>query len=330
MYMEVQVESYLALRSADAYLTDVTHVEAFAPSTVAENGYRRYTVSNGENSKFLKESVSADNAPAGYAFMQAGAFYGTDPSRSGGWLGVSSYLLTKGNITTRTNGFILPAEPGQPRRDVESVDVCIADRRDPENSCGATRTVLEGEFKFAYLGCTLGSEFAPGKDATHFGIRTRMDLVGTDITALTLNNDQTLASIGSTDVTKLVLTGGAASDRELTIEFPPSYNVGKADPDGFMNPAATKAVQVRVSQVHGEARSIYVDYLFEMPDLSGQYLIYGPKVAESTASSILDHLSWYAFDPVRVTFAISMVLYFVGCNFFLCTSSSRQTKFFEC
>jgi hypothetical protein len=325
MYMEVQVESYLALRSTDAYLTDTTHVEAFPASTVAENGYRRFTVSTGEESKFLKESVSADKAPAGYAFMQAGAFYGEDPSVSGSWLGVSSYLLTKGNITSRTSGFILPAEPGQSPTEVESVDVCVAARRDGADSCGAALTVLEGEFKFAFLGRTLGSDFSPGEDASHFGIRTRVDLVGADATALTLNDDQSLASIGSTDVTKLVLREGAASGRELTVEFPPSYNVGEANADGFMNPSATKAVKVRISPVHNETQSIYLDYIFEMPSRSDQYLIYGPRVVESTASSLLEHVSLYALDPIRASFALCMILYFVGCNYLFCFYT-RQTK----
>ena len=48
--------------------------------------------------------MNADTAhDAAYAFMQGGAFYGADPTVAGAWLGVSSYLLTRGNISARTD-----------------------------------------------------------------------------------------------------------------------------------------------------------------------------------------------------------------------------------
>jgi hypothetical protein len=156
-----------------------------------------------------------------------------------------------------------------------------------------------------------------------------VDLVGADLTALTLNGDATLDSIGSAAVTKLAVREAAGSGRELTIEFPPTYNVGEADQDGFMNPSSTKTAQVKVSQVQGEAQSLYVDYVFEMPSVSGKYLVYNPKVFESTDNSILPSASYVAFDPVRVSFALCMIIYFIGCNFFLCTSSSTQDAFFQ-
>merc|ERR1719235_636655 len=102
--------------------------------------------------------------------------------------------MTDGNVTTRTKGFILPSEPGQPREEINSVDVCISDHRNRAvpfpGSCGAARTVRNGEFKFSLLGCTWGSDFSPRTDETIFGIRTRLDLVGTDIKFLGLNEDK--------------------------------------------------------------------------------------------------------------------------------------------
>ena len=62
MYMEVKVESFIAVRDPDSYLTEAAQVDAFATSSVGENGYRRFTVSTGKNSNFLRESVNADSA----------------------------------------------------------------------------------------------------------------------------------------------------------------------------------------------------------------------------------------------------------------------------
>jgi hypothetical protein len=332
MYMEVKVESFIAVRDPDSYLTEAAQVEAFATSSVGENGYRRFTVSTGKNSNFLRESVNADSTrDAGYAFLQAGAFYGAAETlgAAGAWLGTSSYLLTNGNITTRTNGFVPPGEPGERIEDPNSIEVCTSNLA--SGSCGAPRTVLEGEFKFSLLGCTLGIDFPPAKDAASFGIRTRVDLVGTDVRSLTLNDGQTLVTIGSTNVERLVLSEGTLG-RELTIDFPATYNVGDANPAGFMTPSATQAVQVRVSQVQGEAQSatesIYIDYLFDMPQASGKYVVYGAKVVDSTDPSIFELFSYLSFDPIRAAFVLCACVYFVGCNFFLCTSSDKQGKLF--
>jgi hypothetical protein len=329
MYMEVQIEAYMALRHSESYLTDESEVKAFTPSSVRDNGYRRYTVSNGDNSKFLRASISAESAKgAGYAFMQAGAFYGEDPSVSGSWLGLSSYLLTKGNISTRTSGFLLPTAPGQRRENATSVEVCISDLA--SGSCGAARSFLEGEFKFSLLASTLGSSFSPGEEVTHFGIRTKLDLVGADTTSLILNDEETLESIGSSDVTKLVLREPGSGGRELTMHFPGTYNVGQSDPDGFMTPSETKAVQVKVSTVRGgdesTTESIYVDYLFEMPSVGGKYIIYDPTVVDSTGSGIPGYMAYLAFDPVRIALALCALVYFIGSYFFFCTSYSTQSK----
>jgi hypothetical protein len=331
MYMEVHLDSFLALLDPEAYLTDASQVEAVPPSYISENGYRRFSISNGENAEFLKSSANAPGA--GYAHHQTGAFFGKDPSVSGSWLGVSSYLLTKGNMTTRTNSFIFPTEPGQPREDADSVDACVSDLAFDPLSCGTARSYFEGEFKYSLLGVTLGSDFSAGEDVKGFGIRTKVDLVGTDTAHLTLNDGETLESIGSTDITKLVLREKGGGGRELTIEFPTAYNVGIADPDGFMIPSDTKVVQVKVSQVIKEGQSlssmatmssvesIYVDYLFWMPGVSGKYVLYDPRVVDSTAPSILESLTpSFVFDPIKMAFGLTIVIYFVGCNFFICTS----------
>jgi hypothetical protein len=155
--------------------------------------------------------------------------------------------------------------------------------------------------------------------------------VGTDVRSLTLNDGQTLETIGSTNVERLVLSEGTLG-RELTIDFPATYNFGDADPAGFMTPSATQAVQVRVSQVQGEAQSatesIYIDYLFDMPQASGKYVVYGAKVVDSTDPSIFELFSYLSFDPIRAAFVLCACVYFVGCNFFLCTSSDKQGKLF--
>jgi hypothetical protein len=331
MYVEVHIESFMAVIDSETYLTDKSQVQTFAPSNIPENGYRRYSVSNGENAHFLKTSANASARGGSYANLQAGAYYGKDPSASGAWLGVSNYLLTKGNMTTRTNTHVFPAEPRQPREEAGSVEVCISDLAFDPLSCGTARTFREGEFMFSLLGSTVGSDFEAGEDVTRFGIRTRLDLVGTSAAYLSVNDGETLESIGSSDVTKLVLGEPASSGRELTIEFPSTYNVGMADPAGFMIPYDMKDVRVKVSQVQVEGKSlssmatassvesIYVDYLFEMPTVQGSYVIYDPRVVETTEPGMLDSVS-FVFDPIRFALGFTMLLYFVGCNYFVCTS----------
>ena len=101
------------------------------------------------------------------------------------------------------------------------------------------------------------------------------------------NGNVTLDNIGAADVTTLTLTANGNSDRQMTISFPQTYNVGDATPEGFETPTATKNVKVKVSRVPNENGAIYVDYLFEMISEPNAYFIYDPDVLEATPSEIL-------------------------------------------
>lgn len=115
---------------------------------------------------------------------------------------------------------------------------------------------------------------------THFGIRTKLALVGAEA-EIRINSDfLTLDEIGSDDVKKIVVSEVAEGGRSVTIDFPAKYNVG-VTPEGLMKPSATKDVKIKISKGPEGEQSIYVDYLFERFEKSLEYFIYDPTVTDS-------------------------------------------------
>jgi hypothetical protein len=170
-----------------------------------------------------------------------------------------------------------------------SVKVCISDL--DSGVCGGPRTFREGRFKFSLFGITKGSDYKGAPGNTHIACRTKLRLVPGRLASLgatvAFNDNVTLDNIGSADVTKMTLTANGGGDRQMTISFPPTYNVGEATPEGFENPTATKNVKVKVSRVPNDQGAIFVDYLFEMISQPNVYFIYDPDVLESSPSEII-------------------------------------------
>jgi len=156
-----------------------------------------------------------------------------------------------------------------------SYDVCISPLAN--SACGAAQTYNPGAFKFSLFGGTHGNNFAIPAGVTHLGIRTKLTLKGTTANVL-LNADVALASIGTTDVTKLKLVETAGDRRTLQIDFPTKYNVGTSPNYGV--PAASKDVKIKVSANGADA--INIDYLFDVADLStkDKWFIYDPPVTD--------------------------------------------------
>jgi hypothetical protein len=94
---------------------------------------------------------------------------------------------------------------------------------------------------------------------------------------------QTIETIGSTDVKKIIVTEEAVDGRSTVIAFPGKYNVGThtGDSESLTKPQATKDVKIKVSKGPEGEKSIYLDYLFDAPEKAGEYWIYDPTVTDS-------------------------------------------------
>ncbi|CAE8613994.1 unnamed protein product [Polarella glacialis] len=260
-YLVGEVQSFAFISANDsAYLTGIEELKG---SAIPENKYR---------------SIADDltDGDATYARITAGQYVGDNPSESGGYIGMASYLLKNGTISTNENDFLVPDGPGQST--TTSKSACIAELNTTTNTCGAALTYKTGDFKFSLFGFTTGSSFALPGGATYLGVRTKLTKKNfpADV-AMTFNGKaKTLAgstAIGTSDVTSMELTG---NNRSLTIDFPQKYNVGNIAGGEASTPTATKDVKIKVAAVDGDADSIYVDYLFGAADLqaAGKYFVY--------------------------------------------------------
>jgi hypothetical protein len=293
VYFEANIEGMGIVYDSEAYLTDSTKAEVIKPAEI-------------ENNKYISKSASEKAGDAEYAYISAGAWYG-DPAVSGGFLGMASYLLKKGTITTKSNTVIVPTEPGKP--EMESFEVCISDLDGEE--CGAERTFNAGEYKFSLYGYSVGSDYTFPPTATHFGIRTKLALVGAKaqlrIKSPSEDRMLTLDELGSADVTQIVVTEEAEDGRAVTIDFPPKYNFGTT-PEGLMKPSVTKDVKIKVSKGPDGEQSIYIDYLFEPPDKALQYFIYDPTVTDTPRGSLVEDVSHSAICVSPFILAVAVHL----------------------
>lgn len=214
------------------------------------------------------------------------------------FIGMSSYTTQTGPIATKETNVFAPSV-GQARASVTSKTVCTSELT--SGACGAKRTLQLGEYQFSLFGRTLGSNFNVAADVTHLGIRTKMSVVGTEL-SLTLNDGQAVDNIGATDVTKLTLTETSPVKRKLTVDFPTKYNTGDTTGTGLETPLATNNVKIKVSRVSGEALSFYIDYLFDVITVSDKYFIY---TATATATSTANKMS--LFFPVVIAFTASLL-----------------------
>merc|ERR1712093_722573 len=90
--------------NASAYLTDSAQVKVIDPYQNANNGYRDFSGS----------MTSPDNASE-YAYVMTGAYFGADPNLAGGYVGVASFVMKRGTVSTKTNGFYYAGTPGAAR-----------------------------------------------------------------------------------------------------------------------------------------------------------------------------------------------------------------------
>ncbi|CAE8689941.1 unnamed protein product [Polarella glacialis] len=109
------------------------------------------------NNKYRAIDGDLTLGDATYTRITAGQYVGGDPSVSGGYIGMASYLLKNGTISTNVNDFLVPDGPELSTTKTKSV--CISPPRSPTSTCGAVLTYKTGDFKFSLFGFTTGSSF---------------------------------------------------------------------------------------------------------------------------------------------------------------------------
>ncbi|CAE8586287.1 unnamed protein product, partial [Polarella glacialis] len=272
-YLQQEVQGFALIMANDsAYMTNFSELSA---SVIANNTYRA-----------IDGDLTLGDAT--YARITAGQYVGRDPSVSGGYIGMASYLLKNGTISTNVNDFLVPDGPELSTTKTKSA--CISElemkfRKSWTSTCGRALTYKTGDFKFSLFGFTTGSSFVLPNGVTYLGIRTKLTKKNfpADVEVTFNGKAKKLdgsTAIGTSDVTSVELAG---TSRSFTINFPEKYNVGSIGYDGYVStPTATKDVMIKVAAVDGDADSIYVDYLFDAADLqaAGKYFVYDPTVSE--------------------------------------------------
>ncbi|CAE8642838.1 unnamed protein product, partial [Polarella glacialis] len=154
-YFQADVQGFALIKADDsAYLTNMEEMKG---SPIANNNYRA-----------IDSDLTAGDAT--YARITAGQYVGDDPSVSGGYIGMASFLLKKGTISINENDFMVPDGPTQST--TTSKSACIAELDTTTSTCGAALTYKTGDFKFSLFGFTTGSSFALPSGVTYLGIRT--------------------------------------------------------------------------------------------------------------------------------------------------------------
>lgn len=212
-----------------------------------------------------------------YAFSNTGVVLGND--EMGGGIGITSYLA-KNTITTNKNKVYFKADGELKLSD----GACISEITDGE--CGEARTWGAGDYKFNAYGWTSGTNFQIPDGGKYLGFRTKLQVVGAEVTALTVNG-KSVADNGGDDVSNLSLT--FSDVKAASIDFPTKYNIGTVDTTTKTATfTETKTVKIKAHSLNTEEQSIIIDYLFDITDLSeaGKCFIYDPTV--KTASSAED------------------------------------------
>lgn len=292
-FVKNQITDFAQIKGSDsAYLTDSSLVTVVQPST----GLTKSAYSNADLLIGTALAPTADctqammdsgdtsqqaNCPIQYATMESGAFYGSDPSTTGAFLGTASYLLKRGSVAVNRMNIAGAAAPNA--NEATGFDACIAPLSG--GACGGNVTFVPGQVKFSVYGVATGSSFTLPSDVTYVAARVKMDFVGFPSGYTVTFNDGTksltagtpagTSAIGGTDVTRIIITSTGPT---LAINMKSQYNVGTGGWSQMMTPTATRNVKVKVSSAGADA--IYADYLFAASDFqaSGAWFIYDPTV----------------------------------------------------
>ena len=201
-------------------------------------------------------------------------------------------------------------------------------------ACGAKIEFAPANLKFSVCGYTAGPDFATtvvkGQNGfpaatTHMMLRTVVNTYGINFASIKLNDDKTLATIGSTSVTKLTMFQADGDKEGITMDFPTKYNVGSGTKCGEATdtmkvciPTATKTVEVIVSvdsKATADKPAIFIDYMFDSADFTvkDKFFVYDPTIAATNptgraaadAAAVADAASAAANATATVTAAIS-------------------------
>lgn len=250
----------------------------------------------------FKEEVKEEPGVGKYAYRMMGTFVGTvDKTGSYGFLGTAMYLMISGQATMRKNKFCIP---GDELASNECGDICAV-QNDPTTDPDCKQNGREfkaGDFKFSLYGYTAGDAFTPGTN-TFLGFRKKVTFK--DFAPASGNGTVSLMSSGTGGNKGTTYTLGAlpangiqgVSDflvkgkASIKYTFPLWYNLGntKTCTDDKYCPLdkASKQVHINLSNVAGESNAIYVDYLFDIVDLStkDRFFVYDPDVTAGPEGS---------------------------------------------
>jgi hypothetical protein len=146
----------------------------------ANNGYRDMS----------KEVIVGD---AAFAYTMTGASLGSATDLTGGYVGITTALMTRGEIATKTTNVYVATGPTEARvaRGDSTMgaphgpaSLCISEV-DAGGACGAEKTFSEGESKFSIFGYTYQNFAGVDSAVTYLGVRMTLTLVGAEATVRT-------------------------------------------------------------------------------------------------------------------------------------------------
>lgn len=219
-----------------------------------------------------------------YATFSFGTEFGDVQERKNfGYLGMASYLVSKGKVEFNENTFNVADS---------MTKACVSPTKPTgaNTDCGPMLEASPGTFKFSLLGYGQGTEYENAMQSmSFFGVRTVIDFskmgAGAKIMFSIDDSDPKISAtkIAAQQITKLEINGAKS---ELLYEFPQYFNYGLVV-DGELKKKGSEKVQIRYSLV--DETSFNIDYLFKLTDdgigKDKGYFVYDPDVKASVADS---------------------------------------------
>jgi len=283
----------------------------------SRNGYRMY---RDDVDAWSEIGATGQYEKTGkFAEFHAGAYFGHDPSTSGGgYVSVASYLMQDGSATTATAELKSPSSLEVTDHQLDSVTHVCMTELGADGKCSNKVRYTEGDYKFSIYGAVFGdptqwdvpTHQPTGQKMDRFAVRMSLELKGAGTSSFAtmgvdvdvyFNNDRglTLDTLGYNAVQKMTLVFTEDGTRtEVDFDFPQKYNVGPAglesgpqgqSHDDALLPSATKDVYIVVSRNPEKEHGIFVDYIFDGSDFAtlrndgtnfGNYFLYDPTVTE--------------------------------------------------
>eukprot|EP00931_Biecheleriopsis_adriatica_P021834 TRINITY_DN1416_c0_g1_i1.p1 TRINITY_DN1416_c0_g1~~TRINITY_DN1416_c0_g1_i1.p1 ORF type:complete len:972 (-),score=163.08 TRINITY_DN1416_c0_g1_i1:199-3114(-) len=277
-------ERFVTVEVMEAYLIDDTDING---TLYAANSSLIKALSSEHNElKFQEPDLKqVDNFQYGQFSFGVGIGDRTE-GEAFGYVGMSSALATRGNVSTAANEFAVIVPDGA----FELVDLCISPTLPvgPNENCGPPVSISEGFFKYSLFGYGAGSRYSSFVNTKLWlAVRTKVDFSNMGIVfadGLTFNNGVPAADVcdGSVQVESIEFNGTT----HMGFSFPQYFNYGVVG--ASIEKKGSEKVQIRCVS-DGSDSYIYVDYLFKMTEdglkQPGGYFVYDPTVGANILPS---------------------------------------------